>query len=815
LTCIRVIGVRVVGALVALSVIASYQSDLGAQPAAQPSSSTLAKNSLPTLRGALRTLIPGAGIASTQKLARPGVARDDGRFAVTVRTADPERVFAALSEISRVPSNVLAEVVEVYLAADEIIELASSPVVTSIELIERSYDRVVSQGRAAHNASAWIAGGYTGAGVKVGIIDSFVGVRSLMGTELPSTIVGRCYVGIGFYTANLADCETHNDHGTAVAESLVDVAPGVTLYIANPVSKIDFNTTVAWMVAQGVKVINLSAVWPWDGPGDGSSPASDSPLRGVNSAVSGGAIFVTSAGNEGEATWFGEWNDSDGDEVHQFSGPAEDNGVYLFAGETVRLQLRWQDSWLAATIDLDLSLYNAAGTLVQESADQQFGRFGDTPFELLTYVAPATGWYSFEVNRYSGAAPTWLQVQTLASQEIEFATTAGSIGNPAETANPGALAVGAARWNSTATIESFSSLGPTPDGRVKPDVVGADGADTFTIGAFSGTSQAAPHVAGLAALVTHAFPAYTPQQVAAYLKNSAQPRGPVPNNTWGYGFAWLSDLHPVVNLSAPTNLRVSGSVGNSVTIEWTQPGAMPSGYVLEGGVAPGDVLASLPTGSPATTFTLTAPTGAFYIRVHALSGTARSAASNEIRIFVNVPAPPSAPTGLVGTANGTSLALSWVNTTAGGAPTSIELNVTGAITTTLTLPVSETFNFAGVPVGTYAFSITAVNTSGRSSPSSAVTLSFPGSCTGIVGMPTDFTAAVTGRVISLSWNPPATGGPVSDYAVIVTGSYSGTFPTTATMLSGAVVPGSYTLSVVARNACGSGPPSASQTVVVP
>ena len=43
------------------------------------------------------------------------------------------------------------------------------------------------------------------------------------------------------------------------------------------------------------------------------------------------------------------------------------------------------------------------------------------------------------------------------------------------------------------------------------------------------------------------------------------------------------------------------------------------------------------------TFTFTAPTGSFYVRVHALNGAVRSAASNEIRIHVNVPAPPSAP----------------------------------------------------------------------------------------------------------------------------------------------------------------------------
>ena len=49
------------------------------------------------------------------------------------------------------------------------------------------------------------------------------------------------------------------------------------------------------------------------------------------------------------------------------------------------------------------------------------------------------------------------------------------------------------------------------------------------------------------------------------------------------------------------------------------------------------VAASLPTGSATPTFTVTAPSGAFYVRIHATGLGGRSPASNEIRIFVNTP----------------------------------------------------------------------------------------------------------------------------------------------------------------------------------
>ena len=45
----------------------------------------------------------------------------------------------------------------------------------------------------------------------------------------------------------------------------------------------------------------------------------------------------------------------------------------------------------------------------------------------------------------------------------------------------------------------------------------------------------------MAALTLQAFPGYTPQQTANYLKSNASPRGAVPNNTWGYGFAKMPD----------------------------------------------------------------------------------------------------------------------------------------------------------------------------------------------------------------------------------------------------------------------------------
>jgi hypothetical protein len=268
-------------------------------------------------------------------------------------------------------------------------------------------------------------------------------------------------------------------------------------------------------------------------------------------------------------------------------------------------------------------------------------------------------------------------------------------------------------------------------------------------------------------------------------------------------------------LRAPVNLAAT-VVGNTVTATWTMPAGSiaPDGFVLEGGVSPGSVLASVPTGSAATTFTFVAPTGVFYIRIHAVAGATRSGPSNEIRITVNLPSPPSPPENLVGSAVGSELTLAWRNSSSGGAPTSMLLEVTGAIAISLPLPLGERFSFAGVPPGTYTLAVRAVNASGASAPSNSVTLTFPGPCV-VPGTPTNFTATKAGSTITVSWAPPVSGPTPTGYVLGVRGTFVGSIPTPDLALSGTVPPGTYILSVAATNACGASAPTPTQTITIP
>lgn len=119
-----------------------------------------------------------------------------------------------------------------------------------------------------------------------------------------------------------------------------------------------------------------------------------------------------------------------------------------------------------------------------------------------------------------------------------------------------------------------------------------------------------------------------------------------------------------------------------------------------------------------------------------------------------------------------------------------------------------------MPAGTYTLSIRAVNSAGTSTASTPVTLTFPGSCSGAPLAPANFLAYRLGRRIFVVWDPADSGAATASYALNVTGSFVGSFPTPGRSLSGAVAPGTYHISVTALNGCGASTATAAQTVGV-
>ncbi|HFA48273.1 MAG TPA: T9SS type A sorting domain-containing protein [Bacteroidetes bacterium] len=110
-----------------------------------------------------------------------------------------------------------------------------------------------------------------------------------------------------------------------------------------------------------------------------------------------------------------------------------------------------------------------------------------------------------------------------------------TIGAPAD--GDSVLAIGAV--NADGIKAGFSSVGPTADGRIKPDVM-AMGAGTYaatgdsTYSTFNGTSLSCPLVAGGAALLWEMVPMATNMEIFEALKMSAD-NADNPNNEYGWG----------------------------------------------------------------------------------------------------------------------------------------------------------------------------------------------------------------------------------------------------------------------------------------
>jgi subtilisin family serine protease len=124
-----------------------------------------------------------------------------------------------------------------------------------------------------------------------------------------------------------------------------------------------------------------------------------------------------------------------------------------------------------------------------------------------------------------------------AGNDGDVALPQNSLGAPAD----GFDVIAAGSVGSTGTRSSFSSVGPTADGRIKPDVM-AKGSGTWaatgasSYGGVSGTSFSCPLTAGVAALILQANPGLTPKQVAEALRQTAS-RANAPDRQYGWGIA--------------------------------------------------------------------------------------------------------------------------------------------------------------------------------------------------------------------------------------------------------------------------------------
>lgn len=306
-----------------------------------------------------------------------------------------------------------------------------------------------------------------------------------------------------------------------MAEVVHDMAPEATLRLVCIDTDLDF-VAAAEALPSTVKVVNASIGNPLFGRGDGSGLIGDA----LRQSRLDGKLWSVAAGNSGD----GHYNLT-GTTVNGLGsvllGP--NNPVYSINvpdGGIAFVDLKW-DAWPTTSQDFDLFVYESQAGYesfqpIAGSTDPQDGT--QPPVESLGFANNSGSARTFLVEIYAfDGNPRGRRFDLFFEGNINAleAVTPGSLSEPAT--SPYAMTVGAYDVADGA-LEPFSSLGPTIDQRVKPDMAAPDGVSTATYGDgdFFGTSAAAPHVAGAAAVLLEANGDLDVAELQAILEARAQ-----------------------------------------------------------------------------------------------------------------------------------------------------------------------------------------------------------------------------------------------------------------------------------------------------
>jgi hypothetical protein len=379
---------------------------------------------------------------------------------------------------------------------------------------------VTGQGVALTGAGDMQALGQAGAGVTVGVIDLQFSnyTNSQASGDLPSSLVITDYTGTG---------TGGGTHGTNVAEIVHEMAPGAVLRLAKIGTETQLSQAVNDMIAAGTDVIVHSVAWFNAAFYDGTGPLCD--ITGTAEAA--GIQWINAAGNYRSGHYLGTFTDSNSDLRHEFA--ANYNTVSLAGGSSFSLYLNWE-AYPTTYEDYDLYLYSgnpdSGGVVVASSTNKQSkgGLRYPYPDEAIRgYVPPVSGTYYIVVSKKTSSVANLRFSLFSTGPALGIKTTASSITQPADCSS--ALGVGAA--NLSDVPESFSSEGPTTDGRAKPEISGPDGVKTSLTSGFYGTSASAPHVGGAVALLRAQNPGMSLPQIRWLLTSTAKDV-----NTAGYDY---------------------------------------------------------------------------------------------------------------------------------------------------------------------------------------------------------------------------------------------------------------------------------------
>jgi hypothetical protein len=400
-----------------------------------------------------------------------------------------------------------------------------------------------------------------GTGLKIGVLsDSYDktngATANVLNNDLPEGVElpDRDYPYVG-----------GTDEGRAMMQILHDVAPGAKLaFRTGYATPYDFADGIRSLQAIGSNIIVDDITYitePFLTEGVVS--------KAVNKATEEGVSYFTSAGNFSSKSYSADYSAAPAPAkfrgtAHNFGGGDILQKIDLVEGHyTVVMQ--WEDDYASmgtsgAKNDFDIYLVDDGGKMLYGFNRNNLG--GD-PFEVMPFeVINGGATTNILINRYAGTGNPTVKYLIFRGDIFitEYDVKASTIVGQANA--KGAMAVAAAYYQNTPefgvtppVIASYSSTGGTPLNEIvqmKPDFTApSGGVTTVNMGIaptapnaypFSGTSAAAPHAAGAAALIIEARKKFynetlTPATVRTLLKNSAIDMG-----TAGFDFSSGSGL---------------------------------------------------------------------------------------------------------------------------------------------------------------------------------------------------------------------------------------------------------------------------------